>query len=90
MNIINLYKYRILMYFFITTCKPYVYIILFFYKWFFLLDFLVKNQVIRNLGNVIENVIVNRTRICNEKFVRHSFVSTILQVYYNYLIVFSI
>lgn len=76
------------MYFSITTCKPHV-LILTFYKFFFL-DFLIKNQVIRNLGNVIENVIVNHTSICNEKFVRPSLVSTILLVYYSYLILFSI
>lgn len=85
--IINLYHN--LMYFSISTCKPHV-PILFFIYFFFFLDFLVKNQVIRNLGNVIENVTINRTRICNEKFVRRSLVSTILLVYYTYLIIFFI
>ncbi|XP_029343800.1 ABC transporter G family member 23-like isoform X2 [Acyrthosiphon pisum] len=39
---------------------------------------LVKSQVIRNLFNVFENVIINSTRACNEKFVKQSFRTTYL------------
>ncbi|XP_022175206.1 ABC transporter G family member 23-like [Myzus persicae] len=39
---------------------------------------LVKSQVIRNLFNVIENVIINSTRLCSEKLVKQPFRTTYL------------
>ncbi|VVC43842.1 ABC transporter-like,P-loop containing nucleoside triphosphate hydrolase,AAA+ ATPase domain,ABC [Cinara cedri] len=36
-------------------------------------NFLVKSQFIRNLFSVIENVIINSTHFCNDKFIRRSF-----------------
>lgn len=66
---------------------------LFKFALFSFIDFLVKNQVIQNIGNVLENVIFNSTRACNKKFAKHYFVSilkiqNILFIYYNYSIIY--
>ncbi|XP_060841038.1 ABC transporter G family member 23-like [Rhopalosiphum padi] len=39
---------------------------------------LVKSQIIRNLFNVVEDVIINSTRACSKKFVKHPFRTTYL------------